>query len=447
MNRHKIFYIDKVKEINYFDEKMLMFRGGEYEVPYPIQESKGEWSLKNSEYCKKHHKLLVDEITEEFRKFPFCCEYHSDLVNLKEFDKNDFIDIPKITADKIMFSYTHIINNVEDLDWYKDITDYIDYAVESYGSFPPGYGGAFELHNYFNCLFHLLKINRKHLRSDTISKIELNKRLNKIMNYLEIQLKPKTQNEYETDLNLLVSTYEKWVKIFPFDLTYFSHLKEKFKKTLLVVKGKPNTNKYKGVSTVKMHTKDSLLISLVEITRHIISNINAATLFEKGQLDDIEKIELDLVLKNRKLELDQLETMTNKSKQDYIKVLKKWFKSEKKFINEIKPFLDKKKSTATNKNRPNRTDIAYFCFYTSEAKELQTQNIFPSKKAWKEIAEIFGRDDTNIQKAYNKIYGDKKERLKISKKLNIKYVLENMLNDYPNAKKEAQKELNIPTLN
>ena len=58
----------------------------------------------------------------------------------------------------------------------------------------------------------------------------------------------------------------------------------------------------------------------------------------------------------------------------------------------------------------------------------------------------FSKDDTNIQKAYNRIYGKKEERLKHSKITNMNYVIENMLDNYPKAKKFALEELKLAKL-
>ncbi|MCF6358715.1 MAG: hypothetical protein L3J54_13015, partial [Draconibacterium sp.] len=72
-----------------------------------------------------------------------------------------------------------------------------------------------------------------------------------------------------------------------------------------------------------------------------MKNINGATRYEKGLLNDTEKIAIDLEVQNRKLELLELSAMPNTKKTEYIKVLKIWFKGEKRFINKITPLLKK----------------------------------------------------------------------------------------------------------
>ena len=41
-----------------------------------------------------------------------------------------------IIANKVLYSYHHIINNLDSDNWYDDIIDYIIYNFESFGSFP-----------------------------------------------------------------------------------------------------------------------------------------------------------------------------------------------------------------------------------------------------------------------------------------------------------------------
>ena len=113
----------------------------------------------------------------------------------------------------------------------------------------------------------------------------------------------------------------------------------------------------------------------------------------------------------------------------------------------IKFLKENSTKQVSNNLRPNRTDIAYFSYYSSISKELKLNNDFPSDKAWQELEEKFKKNWKNIQTAYNIIANNESERLKKSKEKNLIYVIEEMLNEYPKAKKEAQSELNTLKLN
>jgi len=108
---------------------------------------------------------------------------------------------------------------------------------------------------------------------------------------------------------------------------------------------------------------------------------------------------------------------------------------------------DNKNKIEVNNSKANRTDIAYYCYYTSETKTLILENDFPSSKAWDEIGIRFQRNAKNIQTLFNQIIYNKTERLKKTRIKNIEFVIENLLSDKPEAKKLAKEELKQAELN
>lgn len=131
---------------------------------------------------------------------------------------------------------------------------------------------------------------------------------------------------------------------------------------------------------------------------------------------------------------------------------KSFLKLQKEFLEDRKQYyynkylIEKDKGNIkkeSNNKRPNRTDIAYYCYYANETKTLNINNIFPSDKAWTEIGELFDKNSKNIQSMYNDIVRDRSYRLKSSKRNNIKYVINNMLDNNERAKKLAKDELKI----
>lgn len=85
-----------------------------------------------------------------------------------------------------------------------------------------------------------------------------------------------------------------------------------------------------------MHTKSSLIDVLLDLTNKLLTQINTATLYEKGLLTEPQKIKLELVLNERKMKLKQGYVNSSKDEeQRYRKILKEWFADEKRFIDEI----------------------------------------------------------------------------------------------------------------
>ncbi len=446
MNRHKMFYIDVVKEIDYCGTKIHYFEGSVYEKPFPVKRSETKHTLENCENCTSHYNLLIKEFGDYLQKFPNCCEYHRNLNKLSVFKYSDFLDAPKWSAQKIMYSYHHFMEWIDEENWYNEIIDYFEYCIDSYGSVPAKCGEPFQMSNYINCLLHLLKSDyiQNDIESDNISKKELTNRTEKIISYLNNFF--DTYNDKTRDVNLLLTKYNEWFKIFPFEMEFFKPLKEKYKMTIPIFNGRKKYNKYLDAEIREIHTKESLAEVLINTTKKILSEMNSLSLYENGSLDDVEKLQLSLILENRRLKLKAQTLVQNENVKAYIKTLKNWFKDEKEFIKEITPYLDKAKASSNN-NRPNRTDIAYFIYYLKETKELKLENSFPSDKAWTEIGNLHKKNSKNIQQVYNSISNKVEERLNKSKINNIKYVIYNMLNDFPKAQKLAKDELKLAELN
>jgi len=168
-----------------------------------------------------------------------------------------------------------------------------------------------------------------------LSKIQIQR----LCEFIEMYYKPSEAEK--TTLNILYSTYQKWLKVFPFELnSYFGNLKQHFENKFPILIGKPETNIYSGKAKVKMHTKSSLIEALINLTNSLLTQINGVTLHKKGMITDANKIKLELVINSRILKLKQgYKNSSPNEEQRYRKILKEWFKDEKNFIDEITPLL------------------------------------------------------------------------------------------------------------
>jgi hypothetical protein len=337
IKRHTTFYVNELKPIDFCGKTVMwqMDLNGAYETPFKTQPTKGEHDFNTCEGCQSTRKELIQRLTEKFngteqkQGFPFCCSHHSNLTKVKEFNRASFVSVPEMVADKIIYTNQHIINNHENENYYKDITDYIDYTVESFGQMPNSCGEPLYLGDYFFYVTDLLTQNTE------ISK----ERKNRLLEFLEAHQTPPTKNK-NTDLNILLGTYQKWLKTFPFDISFFAELKPHFEKQLPILNGKPETNKYTGIAKAKMHTKSSLIDVLLNLTNNLLTQINTTTLYEKGLLTEPKKIKLELVLNERKTKLKQGYVNSSKDEeQRYRKILKEWFADEKRFIDEVTPIV------------------------------------------------------------------------------------------------------------
>lgn len=313
---------------------MLETEQGFLAEPKKTEPTTGEHDFNTCEGCQNTRKELIKRLTEKFngteqkQGFPFCCSHHSNLTKVKEFNRASFVSVPEMVADKIIYTNSHIINNHENENYYKDITDYIDYTVESFGQMPNGCGGALFIGDYFFYVTDLLT------RNTEISK----ERKNRLLEFLEAHQTPPTKNK-NTDLNILLGTYQKWLKTFPFDISFFAELKPHFEKQLPILNGKPETNKYTGLAKVKMHTKGSLIDVLLNLTKNLLDKVNVPELRKQGVITDIQANQLEFAEAELNTKTAEITKQYSKGELKYVKALKKWLQLHKDYFKEVAPLL------------------------------------------------------------------------------------------------------------
>jgi len=277
--------------------------------------------------CCPFHKSVFAGAESWFLKFPNCCDQHKAMVSKWWYNKANYSGIAEKIVKQLSYTEHHISERINIDDWYKDITDYIEYNVSSFGH--PAIG----LHLYLGNIQHYIKNTKSE-----IPKIKRQVLIEFVETYYNSPIDIDKTNK--TDLNVLYSTYQKWLKVFPFEISFFSTLKPHFEKQLPILNGKPETNKYTGLAKVKMHTKGSLIDVLLNLTNNLLTQINTTTLYEKGLLTEPQKIKLELVLNERKMKLKQGYVNSSKDEeQRYRKILKEWFADEKRFIDEVTPIV------------------------------------------------------------------------------------------------------------
>lgn len=289
-----------------------------YEIP--VNNETGE-SFPN---CCPFHKNVFEGAQEWFLKFPNCCDQHKAMVSKWWYNKANYSGIAEKIVKQLSYTEHHISERINIEDWYKDITDYIEYNVTSFGH--PAIG------------LDLYLGNVKHYLQNTTSEVSKEKR-QRLIEFIETYY--NSPKEYsKTDLNILYITYQKWLKVFPFDISFFTNLKPYFENQLPIVNGEPVTNRYTGTTKVKMHTKGSLIDVLLNLTNDLLTQINPYVLYEKGLLNEPQKLKLELVLNEMKIDNEQgYLSQKQNEEQRYRDTLKKWFDRQKRFIDEVTPLV------------------------------------------------------------------------------------------------------------
>jgi hypothetical protein len=321
--------------------------------------------------CCPFHKSVFEGAESWFLKFPNCCDQHKAMVSKWWYNKANYSGIAEKIVKQLSYTEHHISERINIDDWYKDITDYIEYNVSSFGH--PAIG----LHLYLGNVKHYIKNT-----NSEIPKIKRQVLIEFIETYYNSPIDIDKTNK--TDLNVLYSTYQKWLKVFPFEISFFSTLKPHFEKQLPILNGKPETNKYTGIAKAKMHTKGSLIDVLLNLTNNLLTQINTTTLYEKGLLTEPQKIKLELVLNERKMKLKQGYVNNSKDEeQRYRKILKEWFADEKRFIDEVTPIIKALPPQPIIKQKPelNGKLITFKNSETIDKIHSELKGYFPNKEA------------------------------------------------------------------
>ena len=279
--------------------------------------------------CCNWHRSINKLAIEWYDDFPNCCEQHKKLIGQSWYNKDNYQEVVVKIINQLSFTEHCIIENIEKDDWYSAITEYIHWNYSSFGQLPKGYGSPVGLDKYLGVVIKYIQIST--------NKIPKEKGL-QLIKFIENYYNPSKNQQ--TDLNILLNIYKKWLSIFPFELSYFKNLKLHFETQYPFINGKPEVNRYTGLATVIAHTKESLVDILINLTNNLLTQINSLALYEKGLLTNPQKVNLELILNERSLKLKQGYVNTSQNEeQKFRNILKEWFRDEKQFINEITPLL------------------------------------------------------------------------------------------------------------
>lgn len=321
----------------------------------------------NFPHCCKSHSNMLKIALDKYNEFPNCCEAHKKLNTANWFNKKDFEYLPLKVVTTLSYTRYCIETFIDKSDWYKVITDYIDTVLKDYGQLPDGFGPPVGLELYIG------NIQGNIQQSEKISDEQKTKLIEFIQNW------GKTGEDVEPlDLNLLIGTYKTWLKDFPFEIPFFSHLKSYFEKQLPLIESKGETNVYTGMTSYKLTTYKSLLNFLGSITETIISEVNTLVLYEKGLITDIQRTNIDIINASHRFNLKHIKDKPTNGSSQYSKVIKNWFKYEKQYLHELTTALSKKQPVKNNsekiQKRINTPLIALFCYISNEAELLKREN-------------------------------------------------------------------------
>lgn len=278
--------------------------------------------------CCQVHKNIYQQALEKFNDFPNCCDAHKPIAQQGWFDKSEYMYLPMKIVTTITYTMDCIGRSISNVDWYKEITHYIKETIDSYGQFPHGFGSPLGVSQYVSCI-----------EANVIDDTEIpTEKKEKIIAYFR-SLEKDGGKKTAPDLQKLISIYREWVRIFPFEISYLSHLKPRLQNLLPIFCGPIETNIYSGISSSKMATKEDVIKFVTDLTAYIIKELNAVEAFKKGLIKSTAKTQIELLNAKHKIALERLTFTGSENERAYIKTLKKWLKSERSYLSSLGELL------------------------------------------------------------------------------------------------------------
>jgi spore coat protein CotF len=276
--------------------------------------------------CCEGHKKRKKDIEEYLRRFPNCCEEHRKFAKKFGVTAKDFDYLKKKYLYQLAYTEFFIQENINKPDWYKKITNYIELNVWSFGL--PGVG----LSQYGHQLRYFI---------EKTEDIKDEPKRQKLLGYFD-KSKKKDIKDVKRDLTLLYRTYGRWLKCFPFDLPYFQSLKIHFSKTLPFIEGETEYNPYTGLTSSKLVGQKTLVSSLVDTTKQLLSLINTKDWFQENKIDENSKLRIQLIAETHRVTQEALLGDFSKKESKYTNIIRSWLVNERDFFVKMKTEMQTK---------------------------------------------------------------------------------------------------------
>ena len=287
-----------------------------YALPFPIKPTEGEHDYRLCDSCQETHKEIVRQLKKRVKKFPNCCETHKRLLSLKEFNRSDFRDAAELCADKVLFTYQHIINRQSSAVWKVELSQYIDKAIESFGCFPEGYGQPFLIGDYISYVRQLVN-NNNTIRQD------VKEYVNGIFDKLYIG------KEKVDPIATLCKIYDDWLNLIPFDLPFLKDVRDDFRNwSPLMVYEKKDSN---GNVCHYLFSDKQLIDYLKDLTASLL--IKVGEKIAKIEIPELSEYYNEFV--RQKLLFNNLLLVEQHEGYPFVKIIKRWMDNQASFFNEL----------------------------------------------------------------------------------------------------------------
>jgi hypothetical protein len=215
--------------------------------------------------------------------------------------------------------------------------------------------------------------------------------------------------DLKNTISELNNIYQKWLKLFPFDMEIFAHLKPQLELELPIVKNdKLVWDREKNEVIVDLYSNKTFHQFLTQKTALILESINTLKLVEEGRIDKLNKHEFDFTISERRFKLQSQIMKSINESPDYLSFIQEWFKDEMKFIEKIKSIssASKQKTDSTELSVRDWAVIFYFAecanYFEKFESRPKAMNHFIKENKLAYSEKSFSNKYYEITKAINK---------------------------------------------
>lgn len=290
------------------------------------------------EKCCVFHQKVYGYAVDAQSKFPNCCEDHKNLITAKWFQPELYKDTPRKTLSTLHYAEHAISTLINGENWYNDITDYLDYCYESFGQLPAGYGNPLGIGLFHTNIIHWLE-DREGL--EPTKRAELLQYFNQRFDI---------PDRGSLDINILLDTYRKWLAIFPFTISFFRDIKDRFVQAMPpLLKETTTYNKYSKKKKAKLLSVQELTSFLTELTKQLLKEINTQELVRQSVLPDISSRTVEIINEDFRIKNELLLGAYSNGELEYLRVLSTWLTYQKEYFKDIKDFVFNPKTQSADK--------------------------------------------------------------------------------------------------
>lgn len=284
--------------------------------------------------CCQSHRALADQAAEWFSVFPNCCDHHKSLAEEGKLKKQQYEFIPEKIVQLVAQTENLIKETIDKPDWEKAVTGYIDYCFVSFGLYAVG------LNVYLDFI-------KKYVASSEDILPEKTKIITDHIIYVRANFKYDVLSAefFDYDDHIV----QDWLHLFPFDLEMFKSHRLLSQYFTIPLPYDSNKKRFQFSSIPYSLCEHNLVEYLKAQTVELISRINSSNLFQKGVLTDPEKMKLDLLLRERTLQIEKMKRGDDPHHNESVDYLEQWFKEEITFLDQIAPLINEREDLLPEK--------------------------------------------------------------------------------------------------